>query len=520
MESVCCPQTVSSLCSRRARVSRLLSLALLLLSVPTVVRAQFSYTTNNETLTIVDYTGPGGDVIIPGTVDGLPVTDIGFGAFQSKTNLTSITIPNSVTNIGETAFLGCTNLTTFTVDVSNPDFSSLDGVLFDKNRTLLIQYPVGKVGNYEVPTGVTNLGKGAFNSAIHLTSVGLPPTLLNISDAALALCTSLTNVTIPNSVTNLGSFAFAGSSLNHITIPDSIVSIPDSCFRRCTNLTKVALPNGLISIGAIAFLQCYKLSSFTLPPSLTTIGEGAFATCIGLTNISIGSNVVALGQSAFDTCFNLVEITVDPLNPSYSSAEGVLFDVGQTVLLRCPGGKGGNYTIPDTVTNIHADAFIICTNLTRITIPNSVTSIGEDAFSFCFSLTGVYFAGNSPEIEGSYLFGGPRETTVYYLPQTFGWGSEFGGGPTAWWQPEITSTHSPSITPTNQFNFNISWASGQTVVVEACTNLTDNIWLPIQTNTLTSSTFSFSDPQSTNYPTRFYRLSSPLPNNDCGDCEE
>ena len=163
--------------SRIVRAARVMPL-LLLLTLPAVVQAQFSYTTNNGAITITGYTGPGGAVTIPSTINSLPVTRIGYSAFQHNTSLTSVTIPNSVTNIADFAFSGCTSLTNVTI------------------------------GN-----SVTSIGEYAF-----------------------AGCTSLTNVTIPNSVTSIGDYAFAGcTSLSAITVEalnSFYSSVDESCSTR------------------------------------------------------------------------------------------------------------------------------------------------------------------------------------------------------------------------------------------------------------------------------------------------
>jgi hypothetical protein len=163
--------------------------------------------------------------------------------------------------------------------------------------------------------------------------------------------------------------------------------------------------------------------------------------------------------------------------------------------------------IGDSVTSITGWAFIGCQNLSNITIPNSVTNIGSYAFCGCYSLTKAYFSGNAPSGDST-IFSG-ESGTAYYLPGTTGWSSMFGGWPTAPWLPQIQTHDKGFGVRTNQFGFNINWASDQTVVVEACTNLANPVWNPVTTNTLTSGTNYFSDPNWTNYPSRFYRISSP-----------
>ena len=153
-------------------------------------------------------------------------------------------------------------------------------------------------------------------------------------------------------------------------------------------------------------------------------------------------------------------------------------------------------------------AFDGCTSLTSFPIGNSVTNIGHLGFGGCTRLTSLYFQGNAPGADSS-VFSSDTNATVYYLPGTTGWGATFAGRPTKLWNPQAQTSGASFGVRTNQFGFTINWASGMTVVVEASTNLANPTWTPLATNTLTSGSAYFSDPEWTNYPGRFYRLRSP-----------
>jgi hypothetical protein len=204
--------------------------------------ADFTHTSDGTNVTITGYTGSGGSIEIPNKILGLSVISIGDGAFAKRIQLTDITIPASVTNIAPSAFSRCSRLTAINVSVANATYSSLNGVLFNKNQTLLIQYPgpFGKTSEYTIPESVTSIGNGAFFGCGYLTSVKIPDSVTNIDDWAFASCASLTSVTLPDSVTTIGFFTFAGcQSLVSVTIPASVQSIGTRAFDGCTSLTSV-----------------------------------------------------------------------------------------------------------------------------------------------------------------------------------------------------------------------------------------------------------------------------------------
>ena len=217
-------------------------------------------------------------VAIPGSV-----ISIGHSAFYSCTSLASVTITNGVNRIGRTAFSycnsltsvflpgsvsvldgapfsSCTNLAAIMMDPANPSFSSVDGVLFDKNQLRLIQYPAGKTGSYALPGTSTEIGFGAFANCARLTGVIIPTGVTNVREEAFHHCTSLTSVTIPSSVTNIGHLAFRNcTSLASVTISDGVTSIGDWAFYCCTNLTSVTIPGSATFISDQAFEDCASL---------------------------------------------------------------------------------------------------------------------------------------------------------------------------------------------------------------------------------------------------------------------
>ncbi len=205
------------------------------------------------------------------------VTSIGWDAFNGCTSLTSITIPSSVTSIGNGAFYNCSSLTSIVVDNNNSEYSSADGILYNKDKTKLICCPGGKKTANNIPSSVTSIGDWAFSGCSSLTSVNIPSSVTSIGDSAFYNCSSLTSITIPSSVTSIGDSAFYDcSSLTSITIPSSVTSIGSSAFENCSSLTSITIPSSVTSIGWDAFSGCSSLTSVTIPDSVTSIGGRAF----------------------------------------------------------------------------------------------------------------------------------------------------------------------------------------------------------------------------------------------------
>ena len=252
------------------------------------------------------------------------VTSIGDDAFRDCSNLTNVTIGNSVAFISIYAFNSCSSLTSIVVDNDNQYFTSIDGNLYNKDKTELIRYAIGKTdASFTIPDSVTSIDSAAFYG-----------------------CSSLTSITIPDGVTSIGFRAFEGcSSLTSITIPNGVTSIDYSTFRDCSRLASITIPDSVTSIGNYAFYGCSGLTSITIPDGVTSIGESAFYDCSRLTRVTIGTSVTSIGKMAFYGCSSLTSIT-----------------------------------IPDSVTSIGSSAFKGCRNLTSITIPDSVTSIDYSAF--------------------------------------------------------------------------------------------------------------------------------------------
>jgi hypothetical protein len=352
---------------------------------------------------------------------------------------------------------------------------------------------------------------------------GLPVSNIGGDAFGCSMSVSLGNVTIPDSVTNIESWAFVASSITSVTIGKGVIGIGEQAFvSDLTAITVDALNPVYSSIEGVLYdkskatLIRYpggKPGDYTLPDSVSRIGGSAFYNCQSLTSITIPASVSYIGDQAFFGCSSLNAITVDSQNAFFSTADGVLFKKDGNLLIKFPSARGGSYAIPSGVKRI-GDLAFDGDGLRNIFIPSSVSEIGDKAFSLS-CITNFYFSGNAPNL-GFMVFPmqwvDGTQPTLYYLPGTTGWSTTFGERPTATWlltYPVILTTAPNFGIQTNQFGFIISWATNISVVVEASTNLTNPIWVPLQTNTLIGGSSFFSDPQWTNYPGRFYRLHSP-----------
>jgi BspA type Leucine rich repeat region (6 copies) len=278
-----------------------------------------------------------------------------------------------------------------------------------------------------------------------------------------------------------------------VTIGNSVTSIGDYAFDSCSSLTGVTIPNSVTSIGDGGFDFCFGLTSVTIPNSVTSIGIGAFANCTKLTTVTIGNSVTSIGGSVFQGCTSLTNVTIPN---SVTSIEDYAFFYCSSLT---------SVMIPNSVSTIGAYTFEFYYSLTNATISRSVTSIGPGTFTNCTSLTAAYFLGNAPPDNGNAAFNNDP-AIVYYLAGTAGWGSTFGTAPAVLWNPQAVA---PGFTG-GQFGFNLTGPAKTVIVVKACTNLSNPVWLPVATNTFSASGAStFNDPASAGQPSRYYRFRSP-----------
>ena len=265
------------------------------------------------------------------------VASIGEDAFSDCISLKSLDMPKSVESIGDMAFLGCTSLSAINVDAENPNYKSVDGVLFTKDGTRLISYPAGKSNKaYAIPDGVTSTDMFAFAYNNSLESLGIPESLAEISDLSFESCSALKEInvaegnavfssadgvllnkdktelilypagrtdesyTVPENVKKIGGTAFFDcDNLRSVAVGDNVEEISYSTFALCDNLESVKLSKNLKAIPYRCFADCPALNNVVIPSGVTSIGEGAFVNAFGLKTITIPKTVTEIGWAAF-----------------------------------------------------------------------------------------------------------------------------------------------------------------------------------------------------------------------------
>lgn len=357
------------------------------------------------------------------------VAAIGEGAFLNCNELVSLRLPASLSSF-DPAMLGCEKLTDLTVSENNPNFSSVDGVLFSKDKTTLVYYlPTREDAEYTVPDGTKEIADKAFSENVSLTKVTLPASLERVGANAFSNCMSLetvsfaaeskqlviddrafnntavSSVSLPagvsalgdevftnsalaeiefaanSSLTALGNNVFSNTDLVNVTLPAGLRVLGNSVFRNCTLLESAVLPEGLTTMGDATFYGCSALTSVSLPSTLHTMGTETFYGCSSLTRITFAANsqIETLSYDTFSGCTSLEEIELPASlteiagkDTENSSSYGLFQNM--TSLKRVTFAEGSKCLV------IGASAFE-GSSLESFTIPSSVTTIGSRAFA-------------------------------------------------------------------------------------------------------------------------------------------
>ena len=392
----------------------------------------YTYTLDDANrATITGYSGNATALYIPGEIDGHEVVAIGDRAFQNRTDLRTVMIPDSVTEIEAYSFNNCTNLSNVTLSKS-------------------LKY----------------MGGRAFGSCEKITQIEIPKSLDNCGNSGYAsyhgpfgACSGLKKITFEEGATEVSNGLFRGcTGLEEINIPDGVTKIESSSFEDCINLVSVNISDSVIKIENEAFAGCEKIESINIPDSVTEIGERTFANCSKLSNVKLSKNLEYMGGRAFGSCEKITQIEIPKSldncgNSGYASYHGpfgacsglkkIIFEEGtkeisNNLFRGCTGLeeisipasviKIERYTFADCtnlknvyfsngVKNVENNAFTNCTSLTKVNIPDTVDSIGNSAFSGCTNLIEVHLPDKLKET-ASDTFSGCKKLTTINFPST------------------------------------------------------------------------------------------------------
>ncbi len=365
----------------------------------------YTYTLDDANrATITGYSGNATALYIPGEIDGHEVVAIGDSAFEDRTDLRTVMIPDSVTEIGSCAFNNCTNLSNVTL---SQNLKYMEGRAFGSCE---------KITKIEIPKslewcGSTLYDYGPFGDCTGLKTVIFENGTTEISSHLFEKCTGLEEINIPDSVTEIEDSAFSGCvNLSKVNIPDTVTIIGEYAFDSCTNLTAVTLSENLEHMEGRAFGNCEKITKIEIPKSLEWCGStlydyGPFGDCTGLKTVIFENGTTKILGHLFEKCTGLEEINIP----------NTVTVIENSAFSGCTKLEQVNFS--NKLTKIESYGFSDCTSLKKITVPDSINSIGNSIFQNCTSLTEVHLSNALKEISSN-TFNGCKKLTTINFPST------------------------------------------------------------------------------------------------------
>ena len=376
------------------------------------------------------------------------VTTIGEGAFSNCTSLTSVTIPSNATTLGERTFYNCASLKNITIPdrvtsiddyaffncglttvtiPENVEYIGVDvfwgckltnisvssnnacyssdryGVLFDRNKTKLILYPIANTRtSYTIPDSVITVGDYAFSYCENLTNITVGNSVTTIGEYAFYNCINLTKATVGNNVTTIATCAFYDcNSLTSVNIPDSVTTISDYAFRDCYSLNSISIPESITTINEGVFAYCTSLKSVTIPNNVKTIGEVAFIGCDSLASVNIGAGVTSIGGGAFNVCTALTKvyypgteeqwanISIDSYNEPLTSA--TIYYNYVKLETQSVNSEVSTFIAMPILNSVLNNSYVVSTHTTGAIIGNRYTLIALDQTAAEYDLANLAF---------------------------------------------------------------------------------------------------------------------------------
>ena len=343
-----------------------------------LIRAgDWKYLNWNGEAVLTDYYGSGPDLIIPSSINGIPVKWIGGGAY-SLTSQVLLADPWAIKNVHVP-----------------------DGVVEIQEEAFNYFYALT---NVNLSSSVTNI-TGAFSYCINLKNINLTTNITSIGPSTFAGCISLTNITLPNNLKAIGGGAFQQTGLNNISIPNSVTNIGPAAFKDCTNLISINLPQNLPVIPYGLLQNCSNLVSVTMLTNTHTISDYAFNFCAKLNEILFPDTTATIGEFAF---------AYTPALKAVSLPDGI----NEIKRFSFAGSGITNVQLGNNILNIESSAFFYCQSLNTINIPTTITNFNRDAFHGCISLTNIFLTGDVPLFSISVF---PSNATIFYQTNKSGW---------------------------------------------------------------------------------------------------
>ena len=382
----------------------------------------YTYTLDDANrATITGYSGNATALYIPDEIDGHEVVAIGDRAFQNRTDLRTVMIPDSVEKIEFEAFYNCINLKI--VDLSS-NLTTIGYDVFGNCKS---------ISKIEIPKSLkkfdgtwgrgTNLSYGAFGGCSNLKTVNFEAGSTIVCAALFMGCDGIEEIELPDTITEIGDSAFKScKNLNKVIIPESVTKIDGDAFAECSGLVDIKMHEGINTIGSRAFYKCDRLLDIVIPDSVEKIEFEAFRGCDKLENIKLSENLTIVGYGVFGDCKSISKIEIPKslkkfdgtwgrgTNLSYGAFGGcsnlktVNFEAGSTIVcaalfMGCDGIE--EIELSDTITEIGDSAFKNCKNLDRITMNNGIEILESSAFEDCFSLTTINIPNTVKAISNS-----------------------------------------------------------------------------------------------------------------------
>lgn len=323
---------------------------------------------------------------------------VGEGAFVNSA-LTTVELGKKVANVLPGAFATQT-LEEITVDSENEWLCAIDGSLYSKDGTNLIQYALNKPAtSFTIPDDVTQISPQAFAMSNNLTQINVHSGVETIGQSAMAHCFCLTDINVSQENLNYCSYDgtlytkdmteiiqyACGKESETFTFPDTITTIADDCFANAEYLTSIVIPENVEYVGNFAFGSCDGLKRAEINGGGSFWGGNIFDVCENLTEIVVGDNLTAIPANMFSWCEQITDVTI---------GENVEV-IGEGAFIGCSSLE--QIEIPDSVVTIDYRAFFSCVNLKEVHIGKGVKEIVDNAFRYCEAITDVYYSGTEQE---------------------------------------------------------------------------------------------------------------------------